>query len=530
MRDRGNAVRFAILRPMPPVAPEPMPGHRLLAAVDLGSNSFRLLIARVEASPESDLVVPVESLRDGVRLADGLRDDGTLDEASRQRALVTLAAFGERLRSYSPDVVRAVGTSALRVARNAQHFLRTAEAALGFPIEIVSGLEEARLIYLGAAHSLPRDGKARLVVDIGGGSTECIVGIDGEALALESTGAGCIVLSNRRFADGRVSREAFEAAYYEARDAFAQTAASLGAHRWRYAVGTSGTAQSLWQIARAQWGADTLDRSSLERTCRELLACGDASSVRLAGLTPDRRQVLAGGLAVMTAVFDELRIDRMQYCDGALRQGVLYDLLDRDDERDVRALTIRRMLRRHRIDAAHARRVRDTALALFDQVAPGAQEEVQARRRLLGWAAELAGIGRSISHEDFHRHSAYLLAHAEMPGFSQSEKGHLALLALAQTGGLDALRALADDEAGRLAVLALRVATIVHRRRDAPHAAAPTLSRSRGTLRLQTTSAWAQRFPLAHQGLVAEARAWSQAGAFEGFVYETSETQAAGAD
>ncbi|MDT3679397.1 MAG: Ppx/GppA phosphatase family protein [Burkholderiaceae bacterium] len=506
-----------------------MPENRLLAAVDLGSNSFRLLIARVEVSPQGNRVFPLESILDGVRLADGLRSDGTLDEASRQRALVALAAFGERLRSFSPERVRAVGTSTLRVARNAPRFLRTAEAALGVPIEVVSGLEEARLVYVGAAHSLPDDGETRLVVDIGGGSTECIVGVGAEALALESAGVGCVVLSNRRFADGRITDDAFDAAYYEARDGFAQTAASLRPHRWRYAVGTSGTAESLWQIARAHWSADALDRASLERTRAELVSRGDASSVQLAGLTPDRRPVLAGGLAVMTAVFDELRIDRMQFCGGALLQGVLHDLLDRDDDRDVRALTIRRMMRRHRVDVARARRVRDTALTLFDQVAPGAQEEVHERRRLLGWAAELAEIGRSVTHEDFHRHSAYLLAHAEMLGFSQSEQDRLALLALTQTGSLDALRAHADDEAGTLAALALRVATIVHLRRDASDAPAPTLSLSRGALRLQTTRAWAQRFPLAHQGLMAEARAWSQAGTFESFVYETIEAPTAGA-
>lgn len=503
-----------------------MPGNRLLAAVDLGSNSFRLLIARVEGSGCGERIVALDNIRDGVRLADGLRSDGTLDEASRRRALVALAAFGDRLRSFSPDAVRAVATSTLRLMRNAHRFLRTAEAALGFPIEIVSGLEEARLIYLGAAHSLPRDGQTRLVVDVGGGSTECIVGIDDEAQALDSAGAGCIVLSKRHFAGERIAPDAFDAAYYEARAAFARTADSFGERRWSYAVGTSGTAESLWRIARMQWGAETLDRASLERTREALLASGDAASVRLAGLTPDRRPVLAGGLAVMAAAFDELGIDAMRYCDGALRQGLLHDLLGRDEGRDVRALAIERMQRRHQVDVAHARRVRDTALALFDQGAPGAREEVQARRRLLAWAAELAEVGRSVTHEDFHRHSAYLLANAEMPGFSRSEQDHLAQLALAQTGGLEALRGLADDEAARLAVLALRVATILHRRRDAPEPAAPALSLSRGTLRLQATKEWAARFPLAHRSLLAEARAWSEAGFFERFVYETVETDA----
>ncbi|HEY0878752.1 MAG TPA: Ppx/GppA phosphatase family protein [Zeimonas sp.] len=505
-----------------------MPANRLLAAVDLGSNSFRLLIARVERSPLGELAVPLDSVRQSVRLASGLRSDGTLDDTSRQRALVALAGFGERLRSFSPDAVRAVATSTLRVARNAHRFLPTAEAALGFPIEIVSGLEEARLIYLGAAHALPCDGEPRLVVDIGGGSTECIVGIDMQAKALESAGVGCVVLSNRHFPGGRVCRSTFEDAYYEARAVFASIAASFGAQRWRYAVGTSGTAKSLWQVARAHWDAEALDRASLERTHEALVDAGDVHCVRLSGLTPDRRPVLAGGLAVMMAVFDELRIDAMQYCNGALRQGVLYDLLGRDEGRDVRALAIEQMLRRHHVDVAHARRVRDTALALFDQGARGAREVLQVRRRLLGWAAELAEVGRSVTHEDFHRHSAYILAHAEMPGFSQREQDRLAQLALTQTGSLDSLRGIVDDETAALAVLALRVATILHRRRDDAEVPTPALFLSRGTLRLETTAAWAARFPLSHQSLVAEARAWTEARVFERFVYETIGASATG--
>lgn len=497
-----------------------MPGNRLLAAVDLGSNSFRLLICRVEASPLGERAVPLDSVKQTVRLASGLRPDGTLDDESRRRALCALAGFGERLRSFSPDAVRVIATSTWRVARNANRFLPTAEAALGFPIEIVSGLEEARLIYLGAAHSLPADGESRLVVDIGGGSTECIVGIDARPATLDSASIGCVVLSNRHFAGGRVDRDSFETGYYEARAVFARISRSFGSHRWRYAVGTSGTSKSLWQIARAQWGADALDRESLARTYEALLEAGDVESVRLAGLKPDRRPVLAGGLAVMMAVFDELGIESMRYCDGALRQGVIHDLLGRDEGRDVRASTIARMLRRHRVDLAHAQRVRDTALALFDQAARDARETLQRRRQLLAWAAELAEIGRSVSHEDFHKHSAYVLAHSEMPGFSQREQDQLALLALAQGGALGRLGNRVG-ETGWLAVLALRIATILHRKRDALEVPTPALFLSKGSVRLETTKQWAMRFPLSHQSLVAEARAWSEAGIFERFEYRT---------
>ncbi len=512
-----------------------MPGTRLLAAVDLGSNSFRLLICRVEASAQGErasargeLAVPLDSVKQTVRLANGLRPDGTLDEASRERALVALAGFGDRLRSFSPDAVRAVATNTLRVARNANRFLPTAEAALGFPIDVVSGLEEARLIYLGAAHSLPVDGEARLVVDIGGGSTECIVGIDRQPRTLESASVGCVVLSKRHFPEGRVDQGSFEAAYYEARAVFAQIARSFGSHCWRYAVGTSGTSKSLWSIAHTQWGADSLDRESLARTHEALLEAGNVESVRLAGLKSDRRPVLAGGLAVMMAAFDELGIDSMRYCDSALRQGVIHDLLCRDEGRDIRATTIARMLLRHHVERTHAQRVRNTALALFDQAARGARETLQPRRQLLGWAAELAEIGRSVSHEDFHKHSAYILAHAQMPGFSKREQDQLALLATAQSGSLDGLRRLVDGEAGWLAVLALRIATILHRPRDAHDAPTPALFLSKGRVRLETTHDWARRFPLSHQSLVAEAKQWSRSGIFEGFSYETIGMRAVG--
>lgn len=498
-----------------------MSGYRLLAAVDLGSNSFRLLIGRVEDSALGEGVLPLDGVKQTVRLAAGLRDDGSLDVASRHRALAALAMFGERLRSFAPEAVRAVATNTLRVASNAAPFLATAEAALGFPIEVISGLEEARLIYLGAAHALPCDGEPRLVVDIGGGSTECIVGTDMRASTLESAAVGCVALSTRHFADGRVGREAFEHAYYAARAVFAQVAEPFQDHGWQYAVGTSGTAKSLSQVAQAQWGADELDRDALARIHAALIDAGHVDSVRLAGLRPDRRPVLAGGLAVMMAAFDELGIDSMRYCGGALRHGVLYDLLGRSEGRDTRAITVEQMLGRYGVDRRHAQRVRDTALALFDQGARGALEVLQVRRQLLGWAAELAEVGMTISHEGFHKHSAYILGCSDMPGFSRSEQATLAQLALAQTGGLRKLRGLIGDDLGWLKVVALRVATILHRKRDDQEVPMPALFLQRRSLRLEMPKQWARRFPLAHESLVGEASAWSEIRVFDRFVYET---------
>lgn len=479
------------------------------------------MIGSVECSPAGELVHPLDNVKQTVRLASGLRDDGTLDEVSRNRALFALAAFGERLRSFAPETVRAVATNTLRVARNAAHFLATAEAALGFPIEVISGLEEARLIYLGAAHSLPCDGQPRLVIDIGGGSTECIVGTDMQANALGSIPVGCVVLSTRHFAEGPVRRKTFDRAYYEARAAIAQVADSLRSKRWRYAVGTSGTAKALWQIAQAQWGVDGIDRESLAGIHAALIAAGDVESLELAGLRVDRRPVLAGGLAVMMAAFDELGIESMRYCGGALRHGVLYDLLGRREGHDTRAITIEQMLRRYRVDQHHVQRVRDTALGLFDQGARGAREVLAMRRRLLGWAAELAEVGRSISHEGFHKHSAYILGHADMPGFSQGEQNTLAHLALAQLGGLRKMQGLIDDDLGWVSVVALRIATILHRRRDDEDVPMPALFLQRRSLRIEMTKQWTRDFPLSHETLVGEAAAWTDAGVFASFEYRT---------
>ncbi len=491
-----------------------------MAAVDLGSNSFRLLIGRVESSRLGDLVLPLDGVKQTVRLAGGLREDGSLDAEARERGLAALAMFGERLRSFAPEAVRVVATSTLRVATNAGAFLATAEAALGFPIEVISGLEEARLIYLGAAHELPCDGVPRLVVDIGGGSTECIVGTDMVPAVLESAPVGCVTLTMRHFRDGQVERGAFEQAYYAARAVFAQVAEPFAQRRWRYAVGTSGTAKSLWQVAQAQWGAQDLDRDSLARIHAALIEAGGVDAVQLAELRPDRRPVLAGGLAVMMAAFDELGIDSMRYCGGALRQGVLYDLLGRSEGRDARAITVEQMLARYGVDRRHAQRVRDTALALFDQGARAAREVLLARRQLLGWAAELAELGMSISHEGFHKHSAYILGHADMPGFSQREQSALAHLALAQIGGLRKLRGLFDDDLGWLMVAALRISTILHRKRDDQEVPMPALFLKRRALRLEMPAQWARRFPLAHESLAGEAAAWAETRVFEEFAYQ----------
>ncbi|TXL65430.1 Ppx/GppA phosphatase family protein [Zeimonas arvi] len=498
-----------------------MPEQQLLAAVDLGSNSFRLMIGRVAPGADGHVIEPLDNLKRTVRLAAGLRDDGMLDAESQTRGVEALARFGERLRSFAPQTVRAVATNTLRVAGNAGHFLATAEAALGFPIEVISGHEEARLIYLGAAHALPRDGRQRLVIDIGGGSTECIVGADFEPRVLDSAGAGCVALTRRFFADGEVTEERFGRAYAAARARFEELSHPFVARGWDYAVGTSGTAKALVQIARSEFGLPLLDRDALSRIRAALVVAGHADRLSLQGLKPDRRPVLAGGLAVMTAAFDEFGIDSLDYCGGALRHGVLHDLVRRSDGADLRTTTVAQMISRHGIDARQAGRVRDTALALFDQGARSSQEELQARRKLLEWAALLAESGMSISHESFHKHSAYILTWADMPGFSRPEQNTLALLALAQVGGLRKLRGRIDDDLSWLMVVALRVARILHRSREDEDLPTPALFFKRRSLRLEMPRAWADRQPLGHASLAGEAALWNEARVFEQFAYQT---------
>ncbi len=497
-----------------------MTGRRLLAAVDLGSNSFRLLIGRVEQTPLGEQILTLDTLKESVRLAVGLDAGAMLDAASRQRGLDALYRFGERLRSFSPDTVRAVGTSTLRVATNARHFLVSAEAALGFPIDVIAGREEARLIYLGAAHALPADGQHRLVIDIGGGSTEGMLGSDYEPLLLESAQVGCVTLSERFFPGGRVDGRSFERARFAARDALAPIGSACREHGWAYAVGTSGTAKALAQIAQQGLGEPGLTQRGLGRLAALLIKAGHADRLRLEGLRADRRPVLAGGLALMCAVFDELEISEMRYCPAALREGVLYDLLGRSAGADMREISVAQMRRRYAVDEAHSTRVAQTALALYDQAARGVAELLREHRELLRWTAGLAEVGRSISHEDFHHHSAYILRNADMPGFTRAEQAMMSRLAQSPVGGLRKLRDLSAGDAEWLMVLCLRLASILHRRRDGAPVPLPALFLKRRKVRLELPELWARQHPLSDATLGAELAAWSELGVFDEVVYE----------
>ena len=340
-----------------------MARHETLAAVDLGSNSLHLFIGRVVDGQ----IYPLDSLREAVRLGAGLTADKRIDRATQARALETLGKFGERLRGFPRQAVRAVGTNALRVAKNAPQFLREARAALGFPIEVIAGREEARLIYLGVAHTLPKAEHRRLVVDVGGGSTEFIIGTGLEPQLTESLYMGCVSYSLKYFPDGEIDKPRMKAAELAARQELAAVVPACRALGWQESIGSSGTVRAIESILIENgYVAQGITREGLDRLRSLAIKQGRADPERIPGLRSSRAAVFAGGLAILVAVFDELGIERMAVSDGALRHGVLYDLLGRVEHRDMREATVTQFMRRYHVDAAQAERVRQLALRVYD--------------------------------------------------------------------------------------------------------------------------------------------------------------------
>ncbi|MGO9599940.1 MAG: exopolyphosphatase, partial [Isosphaeraceae bacterium] len=389
-----------------------MAEYSTLAAVDLGSNSFRLEIGRVV----DDQIYPLDSLRDPVRLAAGLTPDKRLTEEAQQRALETLACFGERLRGLPPEAIRAVGTNTLRVAKNAKEFLTRANEVLGSPIEIVAGREEARLIFLGVAHSMPITRDKRLVVDIGGGSTEFIIGSGFEPYKLESLYMGSVNWTLRFFPGGRISRTALKQAELAARVELETIARGFSAGHWQVAVGSSGTARTLSDIQQLRgWSNGVLTAEGLERLRAELIKAGDVSRLDYPGLRPDRIPMLPGGLSIMSAIFSELGVSRMELATGAMRQGILYDLLGRFHQNDMRDATVAQFMKRYQVESRQAQRVEVLALHLLRQLSLDLRTNPEYPLHLLSWAARLHEIGLSVAYSGYHKHSAYILTHADMP-------------------------------------------------------------------------------------------------------------------
>jgi exopolyphosphatase/guanosine-5'-triphosphate,3'-diphosphate pyrophosphatase len=404
--------------------PLPSPG-RTIAAVDLGSNSFHMIVARLEGGQ----LVVLDRLREMVRLGAGLEPGGALSDAAVGRALGCLRRFSERLGDMNADSVRAVGTNTLRRARDRGVFLERAEAALGHPIEVISGVEEARLVYLGAAHSLPMEPGNRLVVDIGGGSTELIVGGDYQPRLLESLYMGCVSISREFFTGGRVTAGRFRKARLAARQELEPMTTRFRDDGWSRAFGTSGTIRSTArQLAGEGNPSGIITRDGLEALVARLIECRDLGRHRPPGLSEQRAPVYPGGLAILAEVFDALGIESMMAADGALREGLLFDLMGRMTDRDARERTVDSMARRFHVDPAQGARVAGTAQGLLGQLRDSWDLGGEMPARLIGWAARLHEIGMDIAHARHHCHAAYLLQNADMAGFSTGEQRLIAAL------------------------------------------------------------------------------------------------------
>jgi len=482
-----------------------MPKHELLAAVDLGSNSFHLAVGRVVDGQ----IYPLDSLREAVRLGGGLTAERRIDRATQARALEALAKFGERLRGFPKQAVRAVGTNTLRVAKNAPQFLRDARDALGFPIEVIAGREEARLIYVGVANALPIGGQKRLVVDIGGGSTESIIGVGLEPKLMESLYMGCVSFSLKYFPEGQIDKPRMKAAELAARNELASIAKDYRSEGWEEAIGSSGTIKAIGELL-AQGGAGGITREGLDGLRSQLIKAGRADTEEFPGLRPDRAPVLPGGLAILLAVFDAFGIEQMGVSDGALRQGVLYDLLGRVEHRDMRQATVSQFVRRYHIDGAQAERVRVFALRLYDSFAPAVEDDPD--RQMLDWAAHLSEIGLSIAHAQYHKHSAYVLSNADMPGFSRMEQQRLARVVLAHRGKLGKMQDAGLEGTDWLLVFALRIATLLMRSRTDAVLPPLRVSGDAGGFTIELPQAWLEDNPLTESAFEAESEAWKAVG------------------
>lgn len=435
------------------------------AALDLGSNSFHLVLAQ----RLGDQVRIVDRLRETVRLGGGLADQGVITEDAWRRALDVLARFGQRLRALPPGHVRAVGTYSLRRARNGRAFLSAAADALGHPVEVVSGQEEARLIYRGVtATQGPAEGR-RLVVDIGGGSSELISGRGLQPELMESLYLGCVIYSQRFFPNQRVTPKRWKAAVTAALLELQPVAGHFRAIGWDEAIGTSGSIRCVRDIL-AQCGEETITLAGLGGLRDQLLACGDTKKLGYRNISSDRAVVFAGGLAILTAMFESLGIERMGYCAGALRDGLLAELTQATERTDVRRRTVEHMMHFYHVDSVHAERVAATARALFDQAAQDWQLWDEEWQNLLVWAAKLHEIGLAISHSGYHKHGRYLLSNSDLAGFSRETQTLLALLVGAHrrsipTDDLDEL--IPEHRRVALPLIALlRLAVLLHRGRD----------------------------------------------------------------
>jgi exopolyphosphatase/guanosine-5'-triphosphate,3'-diphosphate pyrophosphatase len=490
----------------------------VVAAVDLGSNSFHMIVARIDKGH----MQVTDRLKEMVRLGEGLGEDKRLDPQVAERALACLERFGQRLRGFPPGSVRAVGTNTLRQLAPDSDFLPRAEAALGHPIEVIAGREEARLIYLGVAHDLAAGTERRLVVDIGGGSTEIIVGLGFSPRLRESLHMGCVDMSRRHFADGRITARAMEKAELTGALEVRPVRELFRRAGWQTAVGSSGTIKSIAAVVAAEgWCEDGISAAALLRLREVLVETGRISAITLKGLAEERKPVFVGGVAVLRSVFETLGIQHLQVSEYALREGLIYETMGRSQHEDVRERTVDTLCRHFQIDQDHAQRVRATALALLRRLAAPWSLQDPNHGLMLAWAARLHEIGVMVAHSQHQKHGAYLLRNADLAGFTRPEQMLLAVLVLGHRRKFPvqefaALPQGIRETARRLCVI-LRLAVLLHRGRSSESKPNPTLTADGDNLVLSFPDDWLADHPLTRLELEEEAERLASAGIRLGF-------------
>ena len=478
-----------------------------VAAIDLGSNSFHMIVARIDGG---NLKV-IDRLKEMVRLGEGLTENKYLRAEVADRALACLERFGQRLRGMPPNSVRAVGTNTLRQVRPEARFIEQAQLALGHPIDVIAGREEARLIYLGVANGLAAGDERRLVVDIGGGSTELIVGEGFNPRMRESLHMGCVSMSRTHFANGKISAKLMDKAELAGALQIRPVRELIRNAGWKSVVGSSGTIKSIAAVVAAEgWCDEGISASSLARLRDALAGFGRVGAIDLKGLGEERRPVFVGGVTVLRSLFNMLQIEQMQVSDEALREGLIYEMMGRIRHEDVRERTVAALCQRFATDEGHAGRIQNTALTLYGQVARSWGLTDPNYPGMLGWAARLHEIGLSVAHSQYQKHGAYLLRNADLSGFSRREQAILATLVLGHRrkfplSEFQTLPSPLQQGARRLCVI-LRLAVLMHRGRSPTAKPYPMLNTEGDRLTLRFPHDWLSSHPLTRLELEEEAR------------------------
>ncbi len=489
--------------------------HNIFAAIDLGSNSFHMIVGRYE----SGQFIILDKLREMVRLASGLDEEKKITPEMMQKALDCLSRFGERIRHLDADVVRIVGTNTLRQARNSTQFMRQAEGVLGHPIEIISGIEEARLIYSGVSHNVDVDNGKRLVVDIGGGSTEIIIGERFQPILMESLYMGCVSMSKRFFSSGSITQKKVDKAGMYA---MMQLEPHIKAYKklgWQDSIGASGTARAIRSIAIEEGLSEQgITNKSLKSILDKLIQAGSIDDISLEGLKAERKPVIVGGVIILNAIFNAFDVEHMTISDGALREGILYDLVGRDENNDSRTESVETFAQRFVMDHDQSERVIQTAMQLFDQTKDEwlKEQEQEDARKHLEWAARLHEVGLCIAHSQYNKHGAYMVGQADLMGFSRQDQKLLA--ALIQLHRRSLQMDLFDEidsgnkKIGKRLVIILRLAALLNRSRADTPPPLPDISVDKKTIQLRFEENWLQDHALTQSDLEAEISYLEKAG------------------